>query len=338
MVGDCLLPDLSSAGGSNLIGGGRMTAPNREQIIDSLQRFKRLRDSVLHEDVDQFEHHLDRVVNFMESDPFVSETLDKVLEISHVNPEDWWQQLEEAAAQRRGIAGVKFPEDRDDELAIQFYLMREIAENERRMWDFGLKIGVHKLQPAKKHFRSIVARPFFEEISDRLGKAAGIASPEARALQAVPFDRLPSDDEVKIFLSHKTADNSLIRRFHRALIELGFQPWLDEPDMPAGSELERSILQGFEDSCAAVFFITENFVDEKYLATEVNYAIRQKRKKGEKFAIVTLVFSKDYEIPGLLETYVYKLVSNELDGLYELVRALPIEFGPVRWKEAVVQS
>ena len=336
MDGNYLLSILSGAASIDVIEGVYMTLLSREQTIDSLQRFKRLRDAALHEDVDQFEHHLERVVNFLKTDPFVSQTLNEMLQVSQVDIENWWQHLEEAAAQRRGIAGVWFPEDSNDEQAMRFLIMEQIVENERKLFDFGFKIGVHKLQPAKEHFRSVVARPFFEELSDRLGKAAGLASPEARALQAVPFDRLPSENEVKIFLSHKTADKPLVRRFHRALVELGFQPWLDEPDMPAGRDLERSILQGFEDSCAAVFFITENFVDEKYLATEVNYAIRQKRKKGEKFAIITLVFSQDYEIPGLLETYVYKVVQHELDGLYELIRALPIELGPVRWKEAVV--
>ena len=60
--------------------------------------------------------------------------------------------------------------------------------------------------------------------------------------------------------------------------------------MDAGSELERAILQGFKDSCAAVFFVTPSFQDEAYLATEVNYAIQEKREKGDRFSIVTLVF------------------------------------------------
>jgi len=67
-----------------------------------------------------------------------------------------------------------------------------------------------------------------------------------------------------------------------------------EPNMAAGANLERELLRGFEESCAAVFFITQNFTDERYLAAEVDYAVIQKRKKDRKFAIITqaLQFSR----------------------------------------------
>jgi hypothetical protein len=96
----------------------------------------------------------------------------------------------------------------------------------------------------------------------------------------------------KIFLSHKSVDKPLVREYHRILQLLGFEPWLDEDTMFAGAELERALLQGFKDSCAAVFFVTPNFSDENFLATEVNYAIAEKRNKGDRFAIITLAFSE----------------------------------------------
>jgi hypothetical protein len=117
---------------------------------------------------------------------------------------------------------------------------------------------------------------------------------------------------------------------------LGFDPWLDEPNMPVGSNLERELLRGFQESCAAVFFITANFVDEKYLATEVDYAIMQKRAKGNKFAIITLRYTDASPVPGLLTPYIYKDVANDLEGFHSLLRALPIELGPTRWKADVV--
>lgn len=140
----------------------------------------------------------------------------------------------------------------------------------------------------------------------------------------------------KIFLSHKGADKPLVRQFFAALKGIGFDPWLDEDAMAAGTELERGILQGFKDSCAAVFFITPNFVDEGYLRTEVNYAMAQKRDKNDRFAIITIVFSdkkgKKGAVPELLKQFVWKEPAAELEALNEILRALPIEPGEARWR------
>ena len=140
----------------------------------------------------------------------------------------------------------------------------------------------------------------------------------------------------KIFLSHKGADKDLIRNYKRTLSEFKFDPWLDEDAMSAGTELERGIRQGFRDSCAAVFFVTPNFKDENFLASEVDYAIAEKRSKGEKFAIITLVFAKDGQrgtVPELLRRYVWKEPSSDLEALREIIRSLPITVGDVYWRQ-----
>jgi hypothetical protein len=114
----------------------------------------------------------------------------------------------------------------------------------------------------------------------------------------------------RIFLSHKGADKPLVRRFFGVLKAIGFDPWLDEDAMTAGVELERGILRGFKDSCAAVFVITPNYVDEGYLRTEMNYAVAEKRAKGDRFAIITIVFAdkkgQKGAVPDLLKQYVWK--------------------------------
>jgi hypothetical protein len=140
---------------------------------------------------------------------------------------------------------------------------------------------------------------------------------------------------MKIFLSHKGADKPMVREFKKILEELGFDPWLDEDAMTAGVELERGILQGFKDSCAAVFFVTPNFQDEAYLSTEVNYAIQQKREKGDKFAIVTIVFAEGNRtgiVPELLKQYVWKEPASEIEAFREILRAIPVKVGDVKWK------
>jgi hypothetical protein len=140
---------------------------------------------------------------------------------------------------------------------------------------------------------------------------------------------------MKIFLSHKGADKTLIREYKRTLATLGFDPWLDEDAMSAGTELERGILQGFKDSCAAVFFVTPSFTDENFLATEVNYAIAERRKKVAKFSIITLVFTIDGAkgvVPDLLRPYVWKEPTNDLEAMREIIHALPVRLGDVYWK------
>lgn len=140
----------------------------------------------------------------------------------------------------------------------------------------------------------------------------------------------------RIFLSHKSADKPLVRRFKRVLEILQYEPWLDEDTLTAGLTLERALSQGFTDSCAVVFFVTQSFRDESFLATEIEYAIREKRKKANAFSIITILFPDESgqmaKVPELLETYVWKIALNELDALAEILRALPLVPIIPEWK------
>lgn len=140
---------------------------------------------------------------------------------------------------------------------------------------------------------------------------------------------------MKIFLSHKGVDKQKVRDFKSTLELIGFDPWLDEDAMNAGIELERGIRKGFADSCAAIFFVTPSFLDENYLSSEINYAIFEKRKKKEKFAIITLVFEEDGtkgKVPELLESYVWKEPKNDLEAIREIIKAVPLQIGNIFYK------
>lgn len=138
----------------------------------------------------------------------------------------------------------------------------------------------------------------------------------------------------KIFLSHKGIDKPLVRDYKKTLEALGFEPWLDEDSLIAGKELERGLLQGFKESCAAIFFITSNFVDESFLATEINYAIGEKRLKGDRFSIITIVLpnSKEFEIPELLKVYVWKQPTTDLEAIREIIKAVPLKLQGIIFK------
>lgn len=150
---------------------------------------------------------------------------------------------------------------------------------------------------------------------------------------------LRMSDSKKVFLSHKGVDKKLVSEFKDTLEMIGYEPWLDEDAMPAGTALERALLKGMQDSCGVVFFITPSFKDEGYLETEITYAIQQKRNKGDKFAIVTLQFVDEEgntgEIPELLKTYVWKKPRTHLHALREIIRALPIKVCGVDWREGI---
>ncbi len=301
---------------------------NKESVTESLRRFVERRDDLLHEDEDGFGLHLSRFLELCDHDDLIQSVLSPILNKYSLDVDAWWKQL----------AGneISFPSDLDEEFALRYSIVQSVNQDNEKVYSFVFAFGKNKRDEGIELFRSLVLRPLTTELGNRLSKAANIVTPEERALQAVPLSRIPSSVETRIFLSHKSIDKPIVMKYYEALKELGFEPWLDEPDMPAGTNLERGILDGFEKSCAAVFFITENFKDEKYLASEVDYAIMQKRKKEKKFAIITLRYPHALPVPGLLTPYIFKDVDNDLEGFYQLVRALPIELGQPRWKKDVI--
>ena len=142
---------------------------------------------------------------------------------------------------------------------------------------------------------------------------------------------MSTDDPRKIFLSHKTSDKELVVDFKKTLDLLGYETWLDDEAMPAGTSPERGLLRGMKESCGVVFFITPSFKDEGYLADEIEYAVREKRERGKRFSIITLQFTdeggKKAPIPELLKRYVWKTPKTHLEALREIIRALPVAPG-----------
>lgn len=141
----------------------------------------------------------------------------------------------------------------------------------------------------------------------------------------------------RIFLSHKGVNKPMVREYFTVLKTLGFDPWLDEDAMIAGMPLDRALLNGMKESCAAVFFVTPDYKDEKYLADEIDYAKNQKREKGDKFSIITLVLKDAVGnkgiVPELLKKFVWKEPNSEIGGLIEILKALPICVAKIDWRQ-----
>src|ERR1700693_4695770 len=141
----------------------------------------------------------------------------------------------------------------------------------------------------------------------------------------------------RVFLSHKGVDKSVVLLYYHALKAAGFSPWLDVMDMPAGTNPDRGIRQGFKDSCAVVFFLTPDFKDEKFLTDEINYAKVEERDKADRFAIITLIVPKtgkagEPAVPDLLHQYIWIREDSHITTLTKIIEALPIRFGRSKWK------
>lgn len=138
----------------------------------------------------------------------------------------------------------------------------------------------------------------------------------------------------RIFLSHKGADKAMVIEFKEALESVGYEPWIDKDDMPPGTEIERGLREGMDKSCGVVFFITSAFEDAGFLRGEIDRALLQKREKGDRFAIVTLLFDKEAaQVPGPLRDFVWAEPKTQLEALRAIVQALPVLPGKADWKD-----
>lgn len=150
-------------------------------------------------------------------------------------------------------------------------------------------------------------------------------------------DDVLMDANKKVFLSHKGVNKELVKEYNNVLMELGYETWLDEDAMKAGENPDRSIQKGFKESCAAIFFVTPDYKDEGWLADEIEYALIEKRDKKDKFHIITLVLSDNAgdtgNVPELLKRFIWKTPKNDLDGLREIIRAIPLKLSPPMWPE-----
>lgn len=311
---------------------------DRKTIVDALSDFKLARDALVHAGADEFAHQLQAFVKQLDSNPLCRNIISAV---PSFDVEAWWAaQLAERPQGYRQLDALDLPTDKSQQLAIFLDLARSFASGDPKQTSvegFGSLFGKYKHSEAIAITQSLVLRPLAEELTRRLRDAATLANPDIRELAGVPLSRIPKEAEVRIFLSHKWANKPMVRRYHSALQQIGFSPWLDEEAVTAGQVLHRALDDGMTQSCAAVFFLTPEFRDDRWISQEVDLAVHRTVEQGDRFRIITLVCG-DAEVPRPLQRYVYAKIEHELDGLREIVRALPIELGPPRWKESVTDT
>ncbi len=170
---------------------------DKNEIVNSLRIFKNRRDDLLHEDSASFEHHLDRFVEFCLKDPLVNKIMEPISTKYESDIDSWMKEVDERDGK------IKFPDDPEEELIFRFHILEKAANDVNYVFRLGFALGGEKRDGWIDVFRSVVIRPFVDEVSHKLGDVADLASPEARALQAVPLNRIPSSKQIKIFIGLK---------------------------------------------------------------------------------------------------------------------------------------
>lgn len=173
------------------------------------------------------------------------------------------------------------------------------------------------------------------EIHEKVREGLIGLQPETGIILRLSREEVVLSQQSRIFLSHKRVNKAMVQRFYDVLNTLGFEPWLDDEDMVAGENLHRGMQAGMHSSCAAVFFITPEFLDEKYLRHEIDLAMREKTERGDRFSIITLSLANERgergNVPDILRAYIFKEPATELEALREILRALPVRVGKVEW-------
>ena len=243
-----------------------MARKSKDKLIDALSDYKSAREAMIHADEQEFMHHLRVFLKELEGNYLCKEIVSSLPEFD-VNA--WWQtETQGVDGYSMHLESLDFPDDKDERLVALLELARTIGSDNRdeiSLYKFGRLFGLFKNEEALNIAKSIVFRPLADDLTRRLRKAASLANPEIRDLTGVPHARIPANSETAIFLSHKSANKDLIRRYHAVLKELGYDPWLDEEAIVAGQTLHRALASGMDRSCAAVFFITPDFKDESWL-------------------------------------------------------------------------
>ena len=93
----------------------------------------------------------------------------------------------------------------------------------------------------------------------------------------------------KLFISHASKDDTLVRELQQALAECGQPVWIDSRELRGGDPLWDTIRQAIEDVDALAVLVSPDGLQSKWLGMELKYALDLQRQRGkDRFAVIPL--------------------------------------------------
>ena len=106
-----------------------------------------------------------------------------------------------------------------------------------------------------------------------------------KAIQIWAEERKRKVEESCIFLSHRGINKPFIEKVDRALRMLSLKTWFDKDDLVAGEPLVRGVDAAFKKCSAAVFFISEDFLDVGVIGKEIEKALHESATRPGGFKV-----------------------------------------------------
>jgi hypothetical protein len=124
-------------------------------------------------------------------------------------------------------------------------------------------------------------------------------------------ERLPAakPSARRIFISHASEDKRQARAVAAVLRRQGWQPWIDESDIPGGSPWAASIQQALKASSVVVLLVTANSVSKEWVLDEI-VAARNLRVP------IIPAFLEDVRLPDELRFMLQRTQSVDISGLF----------------------
>lgn len=93
------------------------TRLGKEEVLNSLRKFKSRRDDLLHEDVSTFDHHFGRFLEYCDTDSLARNVLGPIEVKSSVDVGEWWNSATNRPPK------LLFSADVDEETALRYRII-----------------------------------------------------------------------------------------------------------------------------------------------------------------------------------------------------------------------
>lgn len=110
--------------------------------------------------------------------------------------------------------------------------------------------------------------------------------------------------EIKLFLSHNSADKPFVRRVADDLESQGLNVWLDERKMKAGDSVTDGIAEGMSSYDAFLIFLSQRSVNAPWVKEELRIALSKRIGTLGKLKIIPILL-EDCKIPLFLVDYIH---------------------------------